>query len=130
MPCTATAALITSSNLLSTAEGAGGKAVQPTSTTLDERVGKTVSTHARVIDSLEVGLQRRIRMGLGAAWAPREAGVLMTELDRMGRAVLGCGAFWEELWEPFWDGFWDGFWEGRSKGMPFWDMVVRGDLRD
>ena len=52
-------------------------------------------------------------MGLGAAWAPREAGVLTTELERFGRAVLVWGAFWDELWEPFWDGFW----EGRSKGM-------------
>ena len=87
-------------------------------------MGKTVSTHARVMDSLEVGLQRRMRMGLGAAWAPREAGVLTTELERFGRAVLVWGAFWDELWEPFWDGFW----EGRSKGMPCWDMVARGDL--
>jgi hypothetical protein len=88
-------------------------------------VGITASTQDLVRDSEEVGLQRRIRIDLGAAWAPREAGVLTTELERIGRTALFCEAFWEEFCEPFWDAFW----EGRSKGMPFWDMVVRGDLR-
>lgn len=99
--------------------------MQPTRTTLEESVGITVSTHDLVRDSEEVGLQRRIRIGLGAACAPREAGVLTTEFERIGRTVLVCGAFWEEFCEPFWDAFW----EGRSKGMPFWDMVMRGDLK-
>lgn len=69
--------------------GAGSSAVQPTSTTFEESVGRTMSTHARVMEAVLLGLQSRMRICLGAAWAPHDAVVLTMEFERRMRFDVG-----------------------------------------
>ncbi len=49
-------------------------------------MGRTVSSMVWVMDGVELGLMRRMRMGFGGAWVPREMVGRMVE----GECGRGC----------------------------------------
>lgn len=70
------------------------------------------------MEAVELGLQSRIRICFGAAWAPREAAVLTMEFERGSRLEVGLDSVEEGCVAATWDLV------GMSKGIPVCDMVT------
>lgn len=76
------------------------------------------------MEAVLLGLQSRIRMGFGAAWAPREAVVLTMEFERRIRFDVGDVSV-DEGWDCcFCCAATTCALVGMSKGMPVCDIVI------